>query len=59
MFSSLVMTRYFVNIYLPINSTKAKRLHLYRDKSIVEIKDDGVEIIKEEANSVEGGGINE
>ena len=58
MFSSLVMTRYFVNIYLPINSTKAKRLHLYRDKSIVEIKDDGVEIIKE-ANSVEGGGINE
>ena len=59
MFTSLVMTRYFVNIYLPINSTKAKRMHLYRDKNTVELKDDGVEIIKEEANSAEGGGINE
>ena len=28
MFTSLVVTRFFVKWYLPLNSTKAKRLHL-------------------------------
>ena len=39
-FASLVITRYLLNIYLPINSTKAKKLHLYRDKNVKEIKED-------------------
>ena len=37
MFTCLVVTRGFVKWYLPLNSTKAKRLRLYRDKSVVEI----------------------
>lgn len=58
-FSSLAMTRYFVNIYLPINSTKAKKLHLYRDKSVKEIKEE-VEIIPEDvASTLTMGGENE
>lgn len=55
-FSSLAMTRYFVNIYLPINSSKPKKLHLYRDKSIKEIKDEEVEIIPEDAVKMATGG---
>lgn len=39
-FASLVITRYLLNIYLPLNSTKAKMLHLYRDKNVKEIKED-------------------
>lgn len=35
-FCSLVLTRYFINLYLPINSTKAKKLNLYRDKAVKE-----------------------
>ncbi len=50
MFSSLVMTRYFVNIYLPINSTKAKRLHLYRETGVKEIKDDDIALTQVESN---------
>ncbi len=37
MFTALVIIRYLLNIYLPLNSTKAKKLHLYRDKSVKEI----------------------
>ena len=47
-FSSLVMTRYFMKIYLPINSTRPKKLRLYRDKGVVEMKDEEVEIIPED-----------
>ncbi|MBP3344764.1 MAG: hypothetical protein J6K97_00990 [Clostridia bacterium] len=57
-FASLVLTRYFVNLYLPINSTKANKLHLYRDKNVKEIKEDEVEIIPEDAQNsqmMEGG----
>ena len=39
-FISLVVTRYLLNIYLPLNSTKSKRLGLVRDKSVKELKDD-------------------
>ena len=41
-FISLVVTRYLLNIYLPLNSTKSKRLGLYREKDIKEIKDDNI-----------------
>lgn len=55
LFSALALTRYFVNIYLPINSTKAKKLHLYRDKNVKEIKDEEVQIIPEDAPVTTGG----
>lgn len=59
-FSSLAMTRYFVSIYLPLNSSKPKKLHLYRDKNVKEIKDEEVEIIPEEfAGELATGGDNE
>lgn len=56
-FTSLVITRSFVSNYLLINSTKAKKLHLYRDKQVKEIRDEDVSIISEELvpNSAEGG----
>lgn len=38
-FTSLVITRYLLNIYLPLNSTKAKRLGLYRDKKLTKIEE--------------------
>ena len=46
-FVNLAMTRYFVNLYLPLNSTKPNKMHLYRDKSVKEIKEE-VEIIPED-----------
>lgn len=58
MFTSLVLTRWFINIYLPINSTKAKRMFLYRSKDVKEIKEEEVEII-EDADSIVGGGNND
>ena len=60
LFCALVLTRYFVNIYLPINSTKAKRLGLKRDSNVKELKEE-VEIIPEdEATKLGlGGGNNE
>ena len=48
-FVSLVITRYLLNIYLPLNSTKAKKLHLYRDKNVKEIATE--EVVIEEGNS--------
>ena len=59
-FSSLALTRYFVNIYLPINSTKAKRLGLKREKGVKELSEE-VEIIPEDqvADSSIGGGNND
>ena len=58
--STLALTRYFVNIYLKINSTKAKRLGLKRDAGVKEINEE-VEIIPEDqvADSIVGGGNND
>ena len=57
MFTSLAIMRIFVKNYLRINSTKAKKLGLYRDKNVKEIKDEDVQIIKEDVttNVIEGG----
>ena len=58
MFTSLVVMRGLIKNYLRINSSKPKKMGLYRDKNIREIKDEEVQIIKEEnvaLNSVEGG----
>ena len=49
MFTSLVVTRFFVKSYLPLNSTNPKKLHLHREKGVVEIKEDPEEKPKEEA----------
>ncbi len=46
-FISLALLRWFVSIYLAINSSKPKRIGLYRDKEVVEIKDENVEIVGE------------
>lgn len=56
-FASLALTRYFVSIYLPLNSSKPKKLRLYRDKNIKEIKDEDIQIIPEDAviNEATGG----
>lgn len=58
--SSLVLTRYFVHIYLPINSTKANRLSLYRNEGVKELNEE-VEIIAADQveNSYIGGNTNE
>ena len=39
-FISLVVTRYLLNVYLPLNSTKSKRLALVREKGVKELKDE-------------------
>lgn len=56
-FTSLVIMRGLIKNYLKINSTKPKKMALYRDKTDKEIKDEEVEIIKEDVAtfSVEGG----
>ncbi len=46
-FISLALLRWFVNIYLEINSSKPKRIGFYRDKNVLEIKDENVEIVGE------------
>ncbi len=46
-FISLALLRWFVSIYLSINSSKPKRIGFYRDKNIVEIKDENVQIVGE------------
>lgn len=58
--STLGLTRYFVNNYLYINSTKAGRMGLYREEGVKEINEE-VEIIPEDevANFQVGGGNNE
>lgn len=59
-FCTLALMRYFIYIYLPINSTKAARLGLRRDEGVKELNEE-VEIIPEDevANSEIGGGNNE
>ncbi|MBQ8908883.1 MAG: hypothetical protein IJY90_01135 [Clostridia bacterium] len=54
-FTSLAMTRYFVNLYLPLNSTKPQKLRLYRDKNVKEIKQDEVEIISPDQTIAQNG----
>lgn len=41
LFTSLVLLRGFVKNYVRINSTKAYKMGLYRDKSVKELKEDG------------------
>ena len=60
LFCSLALTRYFVKIYLPINASNAKRMHLYRDASVVEIKEEEPSMTTEnQAEIVIGGQENE
>lgn len=40
MFTSLVVTRFFVKSYLPLNSTNPKKCRLYREKGVVEIQEE-------------------
>lgn len=57
-FTLYVLFRFFVNTYLPLNSTKPKKLKLYREANVKEIKEE-VEIIPEDKASAltseEGG----
>lgn len=49
------LMRLFIKTYLPINASNAKRMHLYRDENVVEIKEE-----EESApNTSVIGGINE
>ena len=61
MFSLYVLFRFFVNSYLPLNSTKPKKLKLYREANVKEIKEEDVEIIPEDKakNFIEGGQAND
>ena len=58
MFTTLVVTRFFVKGYLGINSTKPHRAKLYRDENVEEIGDE-VEILPEAAPQTNEGGDNE
>ena len=40
MFTTLVVTRFLVKSYLPLNVTKPHKARLYRDKDVVEIKEE-------------------
>ncbi len=53
LFITLLILRWFISIYLKINSTKPKKLHLQRNKNVKEIRDEEVEIIKEDVSSQE------
>lgn len=48
------LMRYFVKIYLPINASNAKKMHLYREANVVEIKEE-----EDAPVLVEGGEIND
>ena len=48
-----LLLRWFISIYLKINSTKPKKLHLYRDKSVKELKEEEVDIIVSSQEEVE------
>ncbi len=59
MFCLYVLFRFFINTYLPLNSTKPQKMRLYREANVKEIKEE-VEIIPEEkADSLKGGDNNE
>lgn len=50
LFTSLALTRWFISLYLPLNSTKAYKMRLYRDPKTKEIKDDKINIDQEKEN---------
>lgn len=57
-FCLYVLFRFFVNTYLPLNSTKPQKMRLYREANVKEIKEE-VEIIPEDkADSLKGGDNN-
>ena len=47
-FCLYVLFRFFVNSYLPLNSTKPRKMKLYREANVKEIKEEEVEIIPED-----------
>ena len=49
LFISLALLRWFIKLYLPINSTKAYKMHLYRDSKVKEIKEEKI-VNKDEEN---------
>ncbi len=49
MFTTLVVTRFFVKSYLPLNSTNPRKLRLHREKGVVEIKEDETEKVEDNA----------
>lgn len=58
MFCLYVLFKFFVNTYLPLNSTKPQKMRLYREANVKEIKEE-VEIIPEDkADSLKGGDNN-
>lgn len=59
MFSSLVILRYLIKIYLPLNSKNAKAMRLYRDKNVKELKDEIIVVVEDEqsTNPDKGGEI--
>lgn len=58
MFCLYVLFRFFINTYLPLNSTKPQKMRLYREANVKEIKEE-VEIIPEDkADSLKGGDNN-
>lgn len=58
MFTSLVITRFLVKSYLPLNSTKPYKARLYRDKDVVEISEEveTVNTTEEPAEIIVDGG---
>ncbi len=50
------LMRFFIKTYLPINASNAKRMHLYRDANVAEIKEEEEIVAPVE---IEGGETNE
>ncbi len=65
MFTSLVITRFLVKSYLPLNSTKPHKARLYRDENVVEIKEEDSNVASNDVSEkpaeivVEGGENND
>lgn len=58
LFCLYVLFRFFINSYLPLNSTKPQKMKLYREANVKEIKEE-VEIIPEDkTDSLKGGNNN-
>ena len=58
MFASLVILKYLIKLYLPINSTNAKVMRIYREKNVKENKEETVVVVEEEVATPEQGGEN-
>ena len=59
MFTTLVVTRFLVKSYLPLNTTKPTKARLYRDKDVVEIKEEEAPADKPAEIVIEGGENND